>query len=42
MQQFERVHLDYAEYEGEYYLVLVDAFSKRIDIFELGQSATID
>ena len=39
---FERVHLDYAEYEGEYYLVVVDAFSKWIDVFELGQSAAYE
>ena len=37
---FERVHLDYAEYEEKHFLVLVDAFSKWIDVFELGSSAT--
>ena len=37
---FERIHLDYAEFNSLYYLVLVDAYSKWIDVFELGHSAT--
>ena len=37
---FECVHLDFTEYEGQFFLVLVDAFSKWLDVFKLGSSAT--
>ncbi|XP_065188042.1 uncharacterized protein K02A2.6-like [Sycon ciliatum] len=37
---FERVHLDFAEFESQQFLVIVDAFSKWIDVYELGSSAT--
>ena len=37
---FDRVHLDYAEFNNAFYLVLVDAYSKYLDVFEQGSSAT--
>ena len=37
---FERVQLDLAEYEDQFFLVLVDDFSKWLDVFELGSSTT--
>ena len=39
-QAFERVHIDYAEYQSQYFLLLIDAYSKWIEVFELGNSAT--
>ena len=37
---FERVHIDYAEFQGEFFLVLVDAFSKWVEVFNVGRDST--
>ena len=34
---FERVHLDFAEFEHRFYLVFVDAYSKWIEVSDLGR-----
>ena len=34
-EAFERVHLDYAEFEGSHYLLLVDSYSKWVDVFTM-------
>jgi hypothetical protein len=38
---WERVHCDFAEYSGKQYLLMVDAFSKWVEVHELGNHATI-
>ena len=37
---WERVHADFAEYGGKYYLLLVDAFSKWPEVHELHTNST--
>ena len=37
---WERVHVDFAEYGGKYYLLLVDAFSKWPEVHELHTNST--
>ena len=37
---FERVHVDFAEFQGSHYFVIVDAFSKWVDVFHMGSSTT--
>eukprot|EP00117_Sycon_ciliatum_P020115 scpid97091/ scgid18017/ Uncharacterized protein K02A2.6 len=37
---FERVHIDFAEFQSQYFLIIVDAFSKWLDVCELGSSAS--
>ena len=37
---FERIHVDYAEFDRRYYFVLVDAYSKWLEIFDLGHDAS--
>ena len=34
-ETFERVHLDSAEIEGSHYLLLVDSYSKWVDVFTM-------
>lgn len=36
----ERVHIDYAEFEKQNYLVIVDAFSKWIDVVQVSSTST--
>ena len=37
---FERVHMDFAEYKGQHYLVISDTYSKWCDVFCMGTSTT--
>ena len=37
-EPFERVHIDYAEFHGMYYFLIVDAYSKWVDIYQLSSS----
>ena len=37
---WERVHADFAEYGGRHYLLLVDAFSKLPEVYELQKNTT--
>eukprot|EP00117_Sycon_ciliatum_P029922 scpid53836/ scgid23713/ Uncharacterized protein K02A2.6 len=39
---FERVHLDFAEYKGQHYLLIIDAYSKWADVFVMGKSTTTE
>ncbi|XP_065199099.1 uncharacterized protein K02A2.6-like [Sycon ciliatum] len=39
-EAFERVHVDFAEFNNQQYLVIVDAYSKWIDAYKLGSTAT--
>ena len=39
-QPFERIHIDFAEFEHHYYLLVVDAYSKWLEVFELGKNST--
>ena len=39
-EAFERVHIDYAEFASAHYLLLVDAYSKWIDVFPKGRDCT--
>lgn len=37
---FERIHIDYAEFAGHQYLLLVDAYSKWVEVYPLGKDAS--
>ena len=37
---FERVHIDFAEYNHRFYFILVDAYSKWLEVFEMGRDST--
>jgi len=39
-EAFERIHIDFAEYAGSHYLVLVDAYSKWVDVYPMGKDTT--
>ena len=41
IEGFERVHLDYAEFEGSQYL-LVESYSKWMDVFACSTARTVD
>ena len=36
----ERVHADFAEFEGQHYLIMIDAYSKWLEVYEMGTSTT--
>lgn len=36
----ERVHIDFAEYQGAHYLLAIDAYSKWPDVFPMGNNTT--
>ena len=35
---WERVHADFAELEGQHYLIMIDAYSKWLEVHEMGTS----
>ena len=37
---FERVQIDFAEYNHRFYFILVDAYSKWLEVFEMGRDST--
>ena len=37
---FERVHVDFAEYNHRFYFLLVDAYSKWLEVFDMGRDST--
>ena len=39
-EPFERVHVDFAEFQGQHYLLVIDAFSKWPDIYQLTSTTT--
>ena len=40
-EPFERVHVDYAEFHGQSYLLIVDAFSKWIDVYPVPNTTSL-
>ena len=39
-EPFERVHIDFAEFQGQHYLLVIDAFSKLPEIYQLTNTTT--
>ena len=39
-QPFERVHADFAEFESRHYLLLVDSYSKYVDVYEMDRDTS--
>ena len=39
-EPFERVHVDFAEFQGQHYLLVIDAFSKWPEIYQLTSTTT--
>ena len=37
---FERIHVDFAEFDHRMYLLIVDAYSKWLEVFEMGRDCT--
>ena len=37
---FERVHMDFAEYNHRFYFLLLDAYSKWLEVFDMGRDST--
>ena len=37
---FERVHMDFAEYNHRFYFLLVDAYSKCLEVFDVRRDST--
>eukprot|EP00117_Sycon_ciliatum_P011888 scpid44158/ scgid13167/ Uncharacterized protein K02A2.6 len=37
---FERVHIDFAEFEHRFFFVVVDAYSKWVEVFDMGRDST--
>ena len=36
---FERIHIDFAEHDQKFYLLAVDAYSKWLEVYELGRAS---